>query len=389
MNRHIVSIVVVLAVLMVTWTAFGQNTESARQAEQWQNMSEKEKEKFRAEMRQRRQRWENMSEAEREEARAQMRPRSGGFGGRGIGREEQLKMVKAIEDQLAKLKAAVEGMVPATRERLRELSEEARAKLREKMVSAMRGRQRAIRAIEQQLVRLKGSGRPGQEPRERIGELRAIRKLAVKEKATETAKRLDKLIAEYEKGSESRPPRDRPIRRDRQADSGRKATEFTLKSFDGKAVGLSDYKGKIVVLEWFNFECPFSKYHYETKKTMAELAKKYKGKNVVWLAINSTSHTTPKANRDFTAKYRPPFPILDDRSGKVGRAYRARTTPHMYIIDTGSNIVYDGAIDDSPMGQKKEGVVNYVDKALAELTAGKAVSIPRTMPYGCTVKYAQ
>lgn len=169
---------------------------------------------------------------------------------------------------------------------------------------------------------------------------------------------------------------------------GNKAPEFTLTNYDGKTTSLSDYKNKIVVLEWFNYECPFVKYHYEKVNTMVELANKYRDKNVVWLAINSTKHLTTEKSKDFAKKYKLPYPILDDRSGKVGRAYGAKTTPHMFIIDTKGSIVYDGAIDNSPLGKKKEGVINYVDKALAELTAGKVVSTPNTKPYGCSVKYA-
>ena len=174
------------------------------------------------------------------------------------------------------------------------------------------------------------------------------------------------------------------------AEAGRKAPQFTLKSFAGKQLSLSDYKGKIVVLEWFNDECPFVKYHYDKVSTMVELASKYKDKNVVWLAINSTSHTTPEQNKDFVAKHNLPYPILDDRPGKVGRAYGATNTPHIYIIDTKGNIVYEGAIDNSPNGKTPAGkeMINYVDKALAELSGGKRVSTPKTKPYVCTVKYA-
>ncbi|UCF42403.1 MAG: thioredoxin family protein [Planctomycetota bacterium] len=168
-----------------------------------------------------------------------------------------------------------------------------------------------------------------------------------------------------------------------------KAPQFTLKNYDGKEVSLSDYAGKTVVLEWFNYECPFVLYHYEKPKTMAGLADKYKDKDVVWLAVNSTKHLSVEKNENFAEKHNLTYPILDDRSGKVGRAYGAKTTPHMFIIDAKDKIVYDGAIDDSPMGNKKEDAVNYVDKALAELTAGKAVSTPKTKPYGCSVKYAR
>jgi len=168
---------------------------------------------------------------------------------------------------------------------------------------------------------------------------------------------------------------------------GRPAPQFTLSDFDGKYVSLADYKGKIVVLEWFNDECPFVKYHYRKATTMLDLAKKYKDKNVVWLAINSTSHTTPRQNLDFAEKHNLTYPILDDRSGAVARAYGARSTPHIFIIDAKGNIAYNGAIDSAPMGKTEGEIVNYVDNALAELTGGEALNTPVTKPYGCTVKY--
>lgn len=168
----------------------------------------------------------------------------------------------------------------------------------------------------------------------------------------------------------------------------REAPDFTLNSFDGKTISLSDYKGKIVVLEWFNYECPFVLRHYGNKSTMIGLANKYSDRNVIWLAINSTSHATPQANLQFAQQRSLPYTILDDRSGKVGRAYGALTTPHMYVIDTRGSIAYQGAIDNNESGRKTQGVINYVDKALTELTAGKKVSKTDTMPYGCTVKYA-
>jgi len=167
-----------------------------------------------------------------------------------------------------------------------------------------------------------------------------------------------------------------------------KAPEFTLSNYDGKTIRLSDYKGKIVVLEWLNYECPFVRYHYEKAGTMTGLAEKYKGKNVVWLAINSTAHQITEKNKEFSDQYKLPYPILDDKTGKTGRAYGAKTTPHMFIIDVKGKIAYSGAIDNSPLGREKEGAINYVDKALAELTADRPVSITNTEPYGCSVKYA-
>ena len=360
MNRYLIKIISILTILVVAPGTFAQEEESPGQRvlrqrenmrQRLQNMSEEEREKFLEEMRKRREQFQNMSEEERQKFRAEMQQR---FGGRtSLSREEQLKAISEIEKQVAKLKAAVLSIEPQDRGRLRDLSEEQRAKLREKIANASRERFAAIRAIELQLAKLRGPGRP-QQLRQR-------------------PERPD------------RPPRQQPA--DTQS-SAKRAPNFELNSFDGKTVSLSDYRGKIVVLEWFNMECPFSIYHYETKNTMPGLAEKYKSKNVVWFAVNSTNHTTPAVNKTFTKKYKLAFPILDDRSGKVGRAYGAKTTPHIFIINPRGRIVYDGAIDDSPMGKKKDGVVNYVDNALAELTTGKAVSTTNTKPYGCTVKYA-
>ena len=182
-------------------------------------------------------------------------------------------------------------------------------------------------------------------------------------------------------GCESKEPRT-------ESETGKTTLEFTLTNYDGGIISLSDYKGKIVVLEWFNYECPFVKYHYEKAKTMSELANKYKDKNVIWLAINSTGHLTTQKNREFADKHKLTYPILDDRTGKTGLAYGAKTTPHMFIMDTDGKIVYSGAIDNSPLGKKEEVVINYVDKALAEIISDKTVSISNTDPYGCSVKYA-
>ena len=172
--------------------------------------------------------------------------------------------------------------------------------------------------------------------------------------------------------------------------AGKTAPAFTLNSFDGTAISLSDYKGKIVVLEWLNYECPYVRYHYEKKNTMIELADKYKAENVIWLAVNSTKHLTPETDKEFADKHELDYPILSDSSAVVGLAYGAKTTPHMFIIDTEGNIAYDGAIDNSPLGIPPEGeeLINYVDKALTELIGGKAVSTSKTKPYGCSVKYA-
>ena len=172
--------------------------------------------------------------------------------------------------------------------------------------------------------------------------------------------------------------------------AGKTAPAFTLNSFDGKAISLSDYKGKIVVLEWLNYECPYVRYHYEKKNTMIELADKYKAENVIWLAVNSTKHLTPETDKEFADKHELGYPILSDSSGVVGLAYGAKTTPHIFIIDTDGNIAYGGGIDNAPFGDPPEGEVpiNYVDKALTELIGGRTVSTSKTKPYGRSVKYA-
>jgi peroxiredoxin len=234
-----------------------------------------------------------------------------------------------------------------------------------------------------------------------IADLQAIHATALKEKAAGTAEGIEKLIAKRQKmyqgkmlGLErqeeamAKAVRNRTERLQRRV---RRAPSFELDSFDGRNVSLSQYQGRVVVLEWFSPDCPFSKYHHETKSTMADLAKKYQSKEVVWLAINSASNTTPQANRAFAKKHKLPFPILDDRSGRVGRAYGARTTPHMFVIDKKGAIVYNGAIDSAPMGKVIEGAatINYVDQALAALTSGQKVTTPATAPYGCSVKYGR
>ena len=170
-----------------------------------------------------------------------------------------------------------------------------------------------------------------------------------------------------------------------------KAPDFTLTNYDGKTVKLADYKGKIVILEWFNDECPFVRYHYEKVTTMNNIAGRYKDKNVVLLAINSTGHQELAATKKFVEDFKVAHPILNDSAGTVGKAYGAKTALHMFIIDANGNIAYNGAIDNAPLGKIPEGekLVNYVEKALDELAAGKSVSISETKPYGCSVKYGK
>lgn len=233
-----------------------------------------------------------------------------------------------------------------------------------------------------------------------IDALTAIRATATKEKAGQTAQQIEALITKQQTAFQEslrqierqqqqleRTTRTRPARADQAGPRARQAPGFELDSFDGRNFKLSDYKGRIVVLEWLNPECPYTRYHYETAKTMQDTAKKYRDKDVVWLAVNSSAKTTPEANREFTKKDKLPYPILDDRTGTMARQYGARTTPHLFIIDKEGRIAYDGAIDDAtPGGQPGAGKLNYVDKALAELTADRKVSVPNTPPYGTPLK---
>jgi hypothetical protein len=121
--------------------------------------------------------------------------------------------------------------------------------------------------------------------------------------------------------------------------------------------------------------------------TSKKLAAKYGEKNVVWLMVNSTHYTSQSVNAEMADKHDLPL-VLDDHAGKVGRDYGAATTPHLFVLDANGALVYEGAMDDNPLG-KKDHTHNYVDRVLAELTAGKGVSLKQTKPYGCSVKYGK
>lgn len=169
---------------------------------------------------------------------------------------------------------------------------------------------------------------------------------------------------------------------------GAEAPAFTLKDQSGKDVSLADYKGKIVVLEWFNDGCPYVQRHY-TGGNMNHFASKYADKGVVWLAINSTNGKTAADNEKIAAEWKIDRPILLDADGQVGHAYGAKTTPDMFVIDKAGKLVYTGAIDNvrSTDADDNAKASNYVAKALDDLLAGKAVGEPETKSYGCGVKY--
>jgi peroxiredoxin len=170
------------------------------------------------------------------------------------------------------------------------------------------------------------------------------------------------------------------------AQLGQKAPDFTLKDQDGRDVGLAALRGKIVVLEWTNPDCPFVQRHYRAK-TMTTLAERFRDRDVVWLAVNSTHDMDAERDRAWRDQQGFPYAILDDHAGTVGRAYGAKTTPNLFIIDRDGRLAYQGAIDDDAAGEKGAGARNYVAEALADLTAGKPVRLSETKPYGCSVKY--
>ena len=184
-----------------------------------------------------------------------------------------------------------------------------------------------------------------------------------------------------------------PLAAQAAASVGQPAPAFTLTDVTGRKVNLADFRGKTVVLEWHNFGCPFVQKHYGTGNMQA-LQKKY-ASDVVWLAVNSTNtgssdYMQPAALgtrlRDVGAA---PAAYLMDDPGTVGRAYGAKTTPHMFVIDPHGTVVYNGAIDDkrSTNPEDVKTAKNFVAAALDEMKAGKPVSVASTTPYGCSVHY--
>ena len=175
---------------------------------------------------------------------------------------------------------------------------------------------------------------------------------------------------------------------------GEPAPDFTLSDQSGKPVKLSDSKGKLVVLEWFNKGCPFVRKHYGSKN-MQGLQKKYAKKGVVWYTIVSSKAgkeghlTAAEATAEMKSADMGSKAILLDEKGDVGRMYSAKTTPHMFVVDKKGALVYMGGIDDtaSPDPADIKSSKNYVAAALDEAMAGKPVSTPSSPPYGCSVKY--
>lgn len=178
------------------------------------------------------------------------------------------------------------------------------------------------------------------------------------------------------------------------ADVGKPAPDFTATDINGNTVHLSDYKGKIVVIESYNSDCPYCHNQYKTG-AMQDLQKDLAAKGVAWLIVNSvnpsnSSHRTPdQAKQELADEKMNVTAWIDDSSGAVGHLYNMKTTPDMYVIDKNGTLVYQGAIDDQPDPfHDPKAAHNYVKEAVGDLLDGKPIAVTETKPYGCGVKYA-
>jgi peroxiredoxin len=174
------------------------------------------------------------------------------------------------------------------------------------------------------------------------------------------------------------------------------APDFTATDSRGQSHTLDQYKGKYVVLEWHNRGCPFTRKHYDSGNMQA-LQKEWTEKGVVWFTVISSApgsegYVTPVQENDYLAKmHAMPTAALLDPDGKLGRLYAARTTPDMYVIDPQGKLIYSGAIDNRPTADEEDikGADNYLTDALTSAMAGRAVAMPYTRAYGCSVKYRE
>jgi peroxiredoxin len=185
-----------------------------------------------------------------------------------------------------------------------------------------------------------------------------------------------------------------PVAAGAHAAIGQPAPDFTLADLSGKSVSLHDYRGRVVVLEWFNPGCPFIKAAH-TKGSLKGMATRREAEGIVWLAVNSSAPGKeggdPAKSVAAKATFGLDHPILLDATGAVGHAYGATNTPNMFVIDASGALVYRGAIDNSPDGEGESPtdgkLVNYVDAALDALAAKREVAVKETKAYGCSVKY--
>lgn len=175
---------------------------------------------------------------------------------------------------------------------------------------------------------------------------------------------------------------------------GQAAPDFTLPDTHGKPVRLSDFQGRHVVLEWVNPGCPYVRKHYQSSN-MQGTQKEVTGQGVVWLAINSTENASvdylapEQMGRWMQTQQAAATRTLMDEDGGVGKAYGARTTPHMYIVDPKGRLIYAGGIDSIPSSRIDDikSAVNYVKQGVRQALAGQPIAAANTRPYGCSIKY--
>ncbi len=177
---------------------------------------------------------------------------------------------------------------------------------------------------------------------------------------------------------------------------GSPAPDFSAQDTNGRSHALSQYKGKFVVLEWHNRECPYTRKHYESGN-MERLQREWTSKGVAWFTVISSApaqqgYVTAEQENAYVSQVKAsPTAVLLDPTGQLGHLYGAKTTPHMFVISPDGVLIYNGAIDDKPTANQADIATarNYVSQALNEATAGKPVSTPVSRPYGCSVKYAR
>ncbi|MBL8857337.1 MAG: redoxin domain-containing protein [Planctomycetes bacterium] len=175
---------------------------------------------------------------------------------------------------------------------------------------------------------------------------------------------------------------------------GAPAPDFELADIYGRIHRLSRYRGKIVVLEWFDPACPFVAYAYDAGPLL-EMKQRYAALGVVWLSIHSVASASAAlaqaTDREFAAPRQLRTPILVDHGGLVGRAFHARTTPHLFVINERGTLVYSGALDNAPLGRVERAAAktNFVETAIDDLRSGHAVTTSSTRPYGSAINYSR
>ena len=172
-----------------------------------------------------------------------------------------------------------------------------------------------------------------------------------------------------------------------EAEIGKAAPDFTVKDVNGKTHKLSDYKGKMVVLESYNLDCPYVQNHYNSG-AMQELQGNLAAKGIEWLTVNSSYDSADRAKKEAQEK-KLKSTVVYDPKGAIGKAYGFKTTPHVVVIDKDGKVAYNGAIDDKAATEgDPRSAKNYVKDVVAKLQAGETVTVAKTKPYGCGIKYA-